>query len=383
MEVDVAVLGAGPAGAVSALLLARRGLNVALIDKDDFPRDKVCGEFLSYDGVEVLQRLGIGNRLDEAGATHIRHCRLFSGDTSASFELPAVARGLSRFAFDDLLVREAAIAGVTVRARRAAESVERANGNFIVRFQGDEPLHARIIIGAWGRWGRIDRQLGRSFVEDHSTRHFGFKRHYRSRGDAESIDLYSFRNGYLGVSNVEGDAVNICGLVHEKRLTGMKGRWEGFTAALREESRALQTLFDAHEPIGTFLSSDPVIFRAKEAAAEGMFLVGDAAGMIDPLTGSGMSMALQSALLAAAHVPEALARSHDVERRYARAYRETFAPRLRWSRMLAALLERPGLLERLLRVTPLSTLGPALVRRTRGASRDVDRLMRNVAAVRF
>jgi flavin-dependent dehydrogenase len=385
MEVDVAIIGAGPAGALAALLLARRGLSVALLDRDTFPRDKVCGEFLSYDGVEVLDRLGLAARLDEAGATFIRRCRLFAHGSRIEFDLPAVARGLSRYRFDHLLVEEARAAGATVVEGAAVDSVTRESNGFALTCSNEEPqsLRCRVLLGAWGRWGRIDRQLQRPFVTNRSTRHFGFKRHYRATGDDETIELHAFQRGYLGVSNVEGGVTNICGLVHEQRISGLKGRWDAFTGQLAAESDELRELFATHEPVRDFLTSDPVIFTPKEPAEDGIYLLGDAAGMIDPLTGNGMSMALQSALIAAAHLPEALSGAATAEKRYAAAYRSAFASRLWWSRAAAALLERPAMLKQLLRMPALGKLAPGIVRRTRSDARGVDRLLRNAMAVRF
>src|SRR5262249_10599457 len=194
---------------------------------------------------------------------------------------------------------------------------------------------------------RFDQQLGRKFIRDRSHRNFGFKRHYCELRTAnrELIELYAFDRGYLGVASIENGQTNICGLVHVSRLAGHKGRWQSFVDEIRREEPQLDAMYARYEPAqDDFLSSDPVIFRGKSAVEQGIFLIGDASGIIDPLTGSGMAMAVQCAVVAEPFVIQALAGKRDeAERQYASRHREFFAPRIRWSRRLAFLLARPAL----------------------------------------
>lgn len=355
---DVAIIGAGPAGSTLAALLSARGVGVALYDRDTFPRDKLCGEFLSYDALPVLERLGVVEAIDAAGAPRIVRCRVV-GARTYEFDLPHAARGVSRLFFDDLLVRTAARSGAIVR-----EGVTVADLH---------ELNARVVVGAWGRWGRFDQQLGRGFVRDRSHRNFGFKRHFTGPA-SDTIDLYSFRRGYLGVNTVEGNVTNICGLVHASRLEGHKGRWDAFVDTIRGEERELDQLFARHQPAQEhYLSSEPVIFRARSAFEGGVFMIGDASGVIDPLTGNGMAMAVQSALLAAPFILRAL-QGEDVAGAYRKAHRNFFAPRIAWSRRVAQLLARPRLLDALLRTIRTPKAGALFLRRTRASSGDVPRL---------
>ena len=352
---EVAVIGAGPAGSTLAALLAGRGVAVTLFDRDAFPRDKLCGEFLSYDALPVLEGLG----LSLEGAPRISHCRVIGSRRTYEFDFPHEARGASRLFFDDLLVRTAVSRGATL----LTETV------------GTLPA-AKVVVGAWGRWGRFDQQLHRSFV-DVKDRNFGFKRHYRGP-ERDSIDLYSFDRGYLGVNAVEGGITNICGLVHASRLAGHKGRWDAFVETLRAEETRLEELYASHEPAQEhFLSSEPVIFRARSAVEGGVFMIGDASGVIDPLTGNGMAMAVQSALLVAPLVLRLLERLDDraaIEHEYRERHRAFFAPRIRWSRTVAALLSRPRLLDAALATTRSPRIGAALLRRTRASREEVARM---------
>ncbi|HKS25243.1 MAG TPA: NAD(P)/FAD-dependent oxidoreductase [Thermoanaerobaculia bacterium] len=348
---EVAIIGAGPAGSTLAALLAQRGVAVALIDRDTFPRDKLCGEFLSYDSLPILDALGV--KLSEAPV--IERCRVVSRHRTWEFALPHSARGVSRLLLDDILFRNAVAAGATAITTTASELPK-----------------AQVVVGAWGRWGRFDTQLARSFVRDRVHRNFGFKRHYRGATDTSVIELHSFHRGYLGVAAVENGITNICGLVHASRLAHHKGRWDAFVDEIRAEEPTLETMYARYAPAQEgFLSSEPVIFRARSAVENGIFMVGDASGIVDPLTGNGMAMAIQSALVAAPFVLEALrgdrARAEDG---YRRKHHEFFAKRIHWSRRAAFLLSRPALLDAALAGIRGPKAGTFLVRRTR-ADRDV------------
>jgi menaquinone-9 beta-reductase len=381
-DVDVAVIGAGPAGSVTAALLASRGYSVALVDRDRFPRDKVCGEFLSYDAMPVLEAMGLARVLDEQEAPHIARCRIVGSRESYEFEFHPSARGMSRLAFDDLLFRHAIALGAEDFSGWTATRLTTAAAPALTlsRVGEERAFGATVVVGAWGRWGRFDAQLGREFVRNRRHRHFGFKRHYRvlAHQSAElTIDLYSFRSGYLGVSCIEGGLTNICGLVHADRLGGLRGGWEGFTEQIRAEGPHLDRLFASHEPAQEeFLSSDPVIFRGRSAVVSGVFMTGDASGVIDPLAGDGMAMAVQSALLAACAIHE-IFRGSDrgtIERRYQAEHERFFVPRISWSRRAAAILSRPALVDALLRSFHAPAIGRFLMAKTRVSCEQAARL---------
>lgn len=364
MDADVAIVGAGPAGSTLAALLARRGVSVALIDRDEFPRDKLCGEFLSYDALPVLDLLGVTRIIDERGAPKIERCRVVSRHRAYDFDLPHAARGVSRLFLDDLLFRTAVASGATPLAGATATAVARDR---VATSRGE--VKARVVAGAWGRWGRFDTQLRRAFVRDRSHRNFGFKRHYIGAHRDGTIELHSFARGYLGVSSIEDGLTNICGLVHASRLEGHKGRWDAFVRTIRKEEPALDAMYARYAPAQQqFLSSEPVIFRARSAVEEGIFMIGDASGVIDPLTGNGMAMAIQSAVLAAPLILDTLA-GRDAANVYHRRHHELFARRIAWSRRTAALLSRPALLDAALRTIRSSNAGEFLLRHTR-ADRD-------------
>jgi flavin-dependent dehydrogenase len=378
LRFDVAVVGAGPAGSTAAALLAQRGLSVALVDRDEFPRDKLCGEFLSYDALPVLDRLGVTQKIDDAGAPKITHCRIVGSKRTREFAFPHAARGVSRMFLDDLLFRNAQSKGAQTFAGWTATTLD-ARHVTIARENESRTIDARIVIGAWGRWGRFDAQLERGFVRDRSHRNFGFKRHYRAAvaTDTNVIDLYSFKRGYLGVSAVERGITNICGLVHTSRLSGHKGRWDAFVSTIRAEEARLEEMYSRFEPAQEqFLSSEPVIFRARSPVERGVIMIGDASGVIDPLTGNGMAMAIQSAIVAAPHIVNMLITSDRTP--YENAYRlehgRMFGRRIAWSRRAAAILARPRLLDAALAAIAGNAIPQFLLAHTRGDRDRIERL---------
>lgn len=350
---------------------------MALIDRDLFPRDKLCGEFLSYDALPILEPLGVLHELDERGAPRIALCRVIGTKKTLTFDFPHPARGISRMTFDDLLFRTAVTAGARNYAGWTAEKI---SGVLELR-RGDErlTLRARVVAGAWGRWGRFDTELGRGFVRDRSHRNFGFKRHYFAASQPDAIELFSFRDGYLGVNAIEDGLTNICGLVHARRLTGLKGRWDAFVETIRGEEPRLEQLYARHVPAQThWLSSEPVIFRARSPVEGGVFMVGDASGVIDPLTGNGMAMAIQSALLLAPLLVRLLEKPDErrrLEREYRAKHRAFFGARITWSRRVAMLLSRPRMLDAALATVRSRSVGRFLLRRTRATREAVQRMV--------
>lgn len=381
VRADVVVLGAGPGGSTLAAILAAHGADVVLVERDTFPRDKLCGEFLSYDALPVLERTGALAGIERRGARPIAACRVLTPSRAYEFALPSPARAISRLALDEILFQSAlargarSMSGWTVSSvDPRARTVDASNGETSVR------IEAPVLAGAWGRWGRIDRQLARTFTEERKHRYFGFKRHYRVEGrDDRAIELLSYRDGYLGVNAIEGGATNICGLVHQRRLAGHRGGWETFVEQLRTEGPQLESLFAGATPEqDEFLSCEPVIFAAREPVEEGMFLVGDAAGIIDPLAGNGMAMAIQSAAIAAPLILARINREDDDAplRAYTAAWHTAFDSRLRWSRRIAVLLSRPALLHAAIAARPAPSIGAWLLRRTRADARTAESIAR-------
>ena len=295
---DAVVVGASLAGSSAALVLARAGARVALVDKAIFPRPKACGELLSPDGVAVLARLGLEDRVRAAGAATIRRFSLVRPDgVRVDGRLPAPALSLSRERLDLLVLEGACAAGAEARLGEAVTSVEGdlASGYTVRTTAGSLP--APVVLGAWGRYSPLDGRLGRPFFGAPAPL-FGFKKFLAGAAGLRLDDrvvLHVFRGGYLGLSLVEEGRVSLGALATPEVAKEAHGDFERLLVRLRGACPALSADLEGlvAEP-GPALVSEPVHLGKREAVAGGLLLAGDAAGVVDPYTGSGMALALRT-----------------------------------------------------------------------------------------
>jgi len=297
-RLDAVVVGASLAGSAAALVLARSGARVALVDKASFPRPRTCGEMLSPDGVAVLARLGLDGAVRAAGAATIRRFSLVRPDgVRVDGRLPAPALSLSRERLDLLVLDGARGAGAGAFLGEAVTAVEGdlASG-FTVKTTA-RTLSARAVLGAWGRYSPLDGRLGRAFFGAPAPL-FGFKKFLSGetgRRLEDRVVLHVFRGGYLGLSLVEEGRVSLGALTRPEVAKEAHGDFDRLLARLGRECPGLAADLAglAPEP-GPALVSEPVHLGKREAALGGVLLAGDAAGVVDPYTGSGMALALRT-----------------------------------------------------------------------------------------
>jgi flavin-dependent dehydrogenase len=358
--VDSLIIGAGPAGSAAAAILAERGRRVLLLEKDRLPRPKVCGEFLSATARSSLARLGVLERVADAAET-IRGGTVHLPDAGAiAFALPEPALGVSRYLLDDLLAARARELGADVRFGARVIAVDRKDGGFRIRFAADGSEHevrARAVVGAWGRWDPLDRELDRDFCGSRRSpaargfasggkRYLGWSRDYAPESSlAGTVRLYAFPGGYCGLSRVEGGVVNLAGVVEERVRRGLSPSWDAVVAHARGANRDLDRDLAALSPgpVG-FLGTGPVYFTAKPPVENGILMAGDAAGVIDPFSGEGQAAALASGILAADSLEQGFrgeVAAGEVPRLYAAAWRRRFERRFSWSAALRRLMLHP------------------------------------------
>ncbi|MFB6229911.1 MAG: NAD(P)/FAD-dependent oxidoreductase [Salinibacter sp.] len=374
MPYDAVIIGGGLAGCSTALQLARRGHAVLLAEQSTYPRHKLCGEFLSPEAQSSFRRLGVLEAVHEAGASPIDQAVLTApSGTGTEHALPDTALGLSRYELDRLLFRRACGAGVDGRPGTRVTDVQGSlNDGFAVTV-GAETVEARLVIGAYGRRGTLDRHLDRPFL-DQRTPYVAFKAHYAGAAAAQvqnTIELHSAPGGYCGLSPVEGTRVNACWIGHTDALKEAGGTPEAMLDKRLRQNPALDTRLGGLTRVSDqFEAVSQVPLMPKSRFAGGICMVGDSAGMIAPLCGDGMAMALQTADLVSPLASTFLEGRHSpssFREKYEEAWTDTFGTRMRLGRWIHTAAFRPGaarLLVRSCRVVP--PLARWLIRTTRG-----------------
>jgi flavin-dependent dehydrogenase len=372
---DAVVIGGGLAGCAAARGLALRGHSVLLLESERYPVHKVCGEFLSPEAGGLLRALGVEEAVWAAGAVPIRRVAITSPAGTAWEEaLPAAGIGLSRWALDPLLFDGARAAGAEALQGARATSVEGDGGSgFRVAYAhggAAREAAARLVLGAFGKRSRLDRELDRAFLR-RSHDFVAFKAHHAGADLGDCVELHAFPGGYCGMSHVEGGLVNVCLIARTDALRRSGRSFEGLREGAMRANPTLARRLDALEPAGgPVVSVSQIPFAIKELFARDVMMVGDTAGMIAPLCGDGMAMALRSAEVAADMGGRFLAGGMTFEalrRAYTRAWQGEFAPRLRLARALQrGLFEPRAARVGLTLLARAPWLGRALIRATRG-----------------
>lgn len=366
---DVAVVGGSLAGSAAAGALARGGASAIVLEKALFPRQKICGSFLSAEAEPVLNRLGALEEIRATGAEAIHRFALVRPDgRRVEGDLPAPVLSISRSRLDSLVAAAAERHGARIRFGVAVTSFEgNLREGFRLKFHGGE-LSARVVLGAWGRYSPLDGRLGREFF-GLTAPLFGFKKHLTGRHEhlAGRAVLHLFDGGYLGLSRVEGGTVNLAALATPSVAREAHHDFDELLARLKKESAALAADLDGLAPVpGPVLLSEPVHLGPRRAVAGDILLAGDAAGVIDPFTGTGMALALLSGDAAAEPILRFLAGRLDADglkREYSEAYRKIAGRRFLFSRLFRSVFYG-GLASRLIGpiTSPIARLAVHLTR---------------------
>jgi len=386
---DVAVVGGGPAGSSAAIHLALGGVRVVLLETRAYPHDKLCGEFLSPECAGLLDQMGLNPALRGLGPALIEMAYLTAPDGAAwQSRLPGTALGVTRRALDQALSQRAQTLGVALRTGTTVTHIEgRLARGFHLSTQGagGAVVQARAVVAAHGRRGSLDRALARRFLRQPQP-FVALKTHFAGPPLPGRIELHGFPGGYCGLSEVErgtapsGRATNVCLLVREAafRRVGVARAERGpapervpaFIHWMRSQNPRLEAwLSQAVQLDEPWLSIAQVPFGPKRAVVNDVLMTGDAAGLITPLAGDGIAMALRGGQMAAAHLLAFLSGSQsaaDVCQGYARDWQRRFAGRVRLGRLLQVAMLRPRLLGlglRLLNAAP--GMGEYVVTHTR------------------
>lgn len=369
---DAVVAGGGPAGSTCALLLARAGLSVTLVERATFPRRKICGEYLNSGALAALDRLGVLAEVRKGGFA-LHGVRLVPPHAPA-VELPFTHGALSceRETLDAILLRAAVYAGVTVVHGRVEDVLHDRGRIDGVRVRNDDgsayDVRARWTVGADG-CGSVVARHARLTKRSWRAPRFAVGGHYRGFGDLGGfVEMYVGGGAYFALNPLSHDMTNVMVVVPKTALA----QWSGFVdqgvAGKAAELGRGHRSFAGAQRVGTRAAIGPLAHSVRAPAANGVILIGDAAGFLNPFTGQGVFLALTSAENAARAIVASAAdrsRERSAFATYAEDRRTDFAARKRLSAAVGWLID----------VAPLARRAAAkLARQPRLAATMIDAL---------
>ncbi len=376
----IVIAGAGPAGSSLAVRLAKSDFEVTLIEKAEFPREKLCGEFISPECLDHFRDLGVIDAMTSAGGDRIQRT-VFYSMKGRSAEVPTEwfggsrpsALGLSRAEMDLQLLNEARSCGVRVIEGCSVKGIS-GDGSRIgaVRVRGADgssEISGDIFVDATGRQQILTRNLNSGGSPGRRSGLVAFKAHFRGTALSPGrCEIYFFPGGYGGLNYVEGGAANHCFIMRSEEARVLGGDADRILSELIYQNPRAKSVLSGAERDKDWLAVAIDGFGAAEPVpAPNLFAVGDAAAFIDPFTGSGMLMALESAKLLAEKLVS-LPMS-DVRGAYREAHRRMFKRRLLLCSIMRQLSFSQTLAEAAVGLAGLSaSLRQVLARTTRSGS---------------
>ncbi|MEP6762976.1 MAG: NAD(P)/FAD-dependent oxidoreductase [Gemmatimonadaceae bacterium] len=362
---QVLVVGGGPAGSSTAWHLAKWGLDVTLVDRARFPRDKPCAEYLSPECARILSSMGALSHIETAGAAHLTGM-LIKTPAGAAIRGEFIAQhgfrgfrdsglALPRIALDAILLNRAREAGVNVVEGAKVESMLIDGNNCVganVRIDGAmKEFRAKLVIGADGLRSVVARRLNLAHANRYPRR-FAFVAHYHNVATITSLgEMHVSKDGYVGLADVGNGLVNVALVVPRKRGTILTETPEQFLSDWIDAQPELRERFRNAERVGQVKVTGPFASHAKVSWSPGAALVGDAADFFDPFTGEGIYAALRGGELLSTFANDAVraatvARSATALAAYDRERKVTFSGKWRVEKFIGLSLAFPWLLER-------------------------------------
>lgn len=366
IHTDVIIVGGGLAGLASAIHLSGKGMQVTVVEKSAYPRHKVCGEYISNEILPYLVWLGAD--VSQLNPTAISKFEFTTQDGKlAKAKLPLGGFGVSRYALDHFLYEKAIANGCRV-IEETVTDIAFDNDSFKVSTP-HQVVSAKTVLGAYGKRSNIDQVLSREFMHKKSS-WLAVKGHYSGDFPNDLVALHNFNGGYCGISKVENNRINICYLADYTTFKKYKNIEEYQRKVLYKNKRLKSILESSALIFEKPITISQISFDRKQPVENHILMIGDTAGLIHPLCGNGMAMALHSAKIAAELVLDfqnGILSREALENSYTKKWKTHFGRRLFMGRILAKILTKKKMANILVSiVASFPSLLPAIIKQTHG-----------------
>jgi Dehydrogenases (flavoproteins) len=345
---DAAIVGGGLAGLSLSILLAKKGYQVILFEKEKYPFHKVCGEYISLESWKFIESLGLN--LSELNLPLIKKLIVSSPNGNVlNAKLDLGGFGISRYFFDNELKRIAEKNGVIIIEKTKVTDVIYKDNAFTIKYNGGE-ITSSVVVGSFGKRSNLDVKWHRNFISQKSGKlnnYVGVKYHVKHDFPADTIALHNFKDGYCGISKIENDTYCLCYLTTAQNLKDNHNSIKEMEKNVLYQNPFLKKIFLESE----FLFGEPVTisqisFDKKTQVENHILMLGDAGGMITPLCGNGMSIAFHSSKIAFENINLYLSKKilrDDMEQKYSGEWKAQFSKRLRNGRTIQKLFGKTWL----------------------------------------
>lgn len=338
---SIIIIGGGLAGLTAALHLSKAGLQPILIEKYEYPHHKVCGEYLSNEVLPYLNMLGIDPIANKA--KNITKFQVTDQNGKEIYvELPMGGIGISRYALDNIFYE-----AIKDKLHIVFDTVQEINfekNKFKIKTLKRKSFEADLVLGAFGKRSNLDTFLKRKFISQKSP-WLAVKAHYDYDFADDTVSLHNFEGGYCGLSKTETNAVNACYLTTYSSFKN-QGNIDDFQNIVLSKNPYLKDFFENAKPLFEKpLSISQISFQHKNPVEDHVLMIGDSAGLIHPLCGNGMAMAIHSGKISSELILESIKNSSLnrllLEKKYTEIWEKTFSKRIYHGRLIQKVLMNP------------------------------------------
>jgi menaquinone-9 beta-reductase len=348
---EVTIIGGGLAGLTAGIHLSKIGIKVTIIEKNSFPKHKVCGEYISNEVLPYLKSLDLD--IQSLHPTNITKLHFSTKNGKSIYtKLPLGGFGISRYVLDEFLCKKAISNGCEI-IQENVEDIQFQGDKFTITTSNNTTLKSKIIIGAFGKRSNIDQKLNRNFIQQKSP-WLAVKTHYSGIFDNDLVGLHNFEGGYCGVSKVENKKINICYLANYETFKQYKSIDDYQKNVISKNPFLKEILENSTMLFEKPLTISQISFEEKKAVENHILMIGDTAGLIHPLCGNGMAMAIHSAKIISELIEKFFKNEINsrtkLENEYQKQWDFNFKKRLKTGRLLSNVLKKRKLSEVLMSI---------------------------------